>query len=448
MSLFVSRPFPGSLRGEIRVPSDKSLSHRAVLFAAMASGTSHLTGVLDSADVRSTIDAVSVLGASVEVAKIEQPKASGLSVAITGWGDTGPKPAGGPIDCGNSGTTARLILGVLAGWPVTVTLVGDKSLSTRPMRRVTDPLTSMGASFQTNNGCLPVTVTGGRLSPIEYVSPVASAQVKSAVLLAGLRASGSTIVVEPAPSRDHTERLLPMFGAQVDRDLERHAAWVTGPVTLQATNVSVPADPSSAAFPVVAALLVPGSQITVRDVTLNPTRTGFLRVLLRMGADIDVSAEASTAGEPTGSITVRHTPELLSTTVTAEEVPSLVDEIPILAVAAAAASGTTRFEGVSELRVKESDRLEAIRSALLALGVRVRVIKDTLEVEGARGTGPRGPLFGPASLDSLGDHRLAMAWAVAGLVASGPVSIDRFEAVDVSYPEFAADMARLAEGTS
>jgi len=269
-----------------------------------------------------------------------------------------------------------------------------------------------------------------------YSSPVASAQVKTAVLLAGLRTSGGVRVSEPAPSRDHTERLLPVFGVSVKVDPTAHAASLCGPVVPHAADVAVPADPSSAAFLAVAAACVAGSRVTLAGVSLNETRTGFLRVLQRMGARVVVDGEPDDGGEPVGAIEVAYTPDLIGTTVTAEEVPSLVDEVPILALPATQAKGTTRFEGVSELRVKESDRLAAIEDGLRALGVAVRTGEDWLEVDGpARLTA--------ADLDSLGDHRLAMTWAVAGLLAEGPVAIRRFEAVDVSYPGFARDLATL-----
>ncbi len=433
------------LRGTLGVPSDKSISHRAVLFAAMAQGTSRITGALDSADVRSTIAAVTALGADVRFADCSEaaPTGGGLDLVITGWGARGPLAPTEPIDCGNSGTTARLLLGVLAGWPGTVTLTGDESLSTRPMRRVTDPLESMGARFETDQGHLPVTVHGGALAGVEYTSPVASAQVKSAVLLAGLRAQGRTVVTEPALSRDHTERMLPAFGVDVGRSPQLLSAWVDGPAGLRAADVAVPSDPSSAAFMAVAAALVPGSEVVLPHVGLNPGRTGFLRVLERMGAAVDIEPDAdSIAGEPAGTVTISHAGVLSPVTVTAAEVPSLVDEIPILAVAAAAAQGISRFEGVGELRVKESDRLEAIRAGFSLLGVDVAVEGEVLEISGLGA--PTAPAaFTSATLDSLGDHRLAMAWAIAGLAAAGPVSIDRFEAVEVSYPTFLEDLFRL-----
>jgi 3-phosphoshikimate 1-carboxyvinyltransferase len=428
-----SRPH-APLVGEVSVPGDKSLSHRSVLFAAMAEGTSHLKGVLNSEDVRSTIEAVRALGSTVE----EELRADGaLDLTVTGWGDRGPGTPSQPIDCGNSGTTARLLLGVLSGWDVRVTLTGDESLSRRPMDRVIGPLQQMGASFESACGTLPVTVHGGTLSPIAYETPVASAQVKSAVLLAGVRAAGRTLVKEPAASRDHTERLLPAFGVEVGREPTTREAWVQGPVIPHSASVRVPGDPSSAAFIVAAGLLVPGSKLTVRGVGLNPTRVAFLDVLERMGADATISPEPDAGAEPVGSIHVAHTPVLNATVVTHDQVPSLVDEVPVLALVATLAHGTTRFEGVGELRVKESDRLSAVIEALTALGGSARAEGDDLLV-----TGPS--VLGGGVLDSRADHRLAMVWALAGLAASAPVTVTGFEAVNVSYPRFSADLAGLS----
>jgi len=422
----------------VRVPGDKSLSHRAVLFAALAEGESGLEGVLDSADVRSTMEAVRALGARVDLLEAGMTEApSGLALRVRGWGASGPRVPAGPIDCGNSGTTARLLMGVLAGWPITVDLVGDESLSKRPMLRVTEPLSLMGARFATNNGRLPVSISGGSLEPLTYDSPVASAQVKTAILLAGLRASGRTLVREPAASRDHTERLLPAFGVPVGRNPAERSAWVDGPASLRATDLVVPADPSSSAFLVAAALLVPGSRVQLPGVSLNETRVGFLRVLERMRAGVRIDGWPSHGSEPVGELVVAHAPALVGTTITGDEVPSLIDEIPVLAVVATQATGTTRFEHVRELRVKESDRLAAIVEGLTALGAQARGGEDWLEV---RGPTPLKSTF----LDSLGDHRLGMSWFVAGLVADGPVSIDRFEAVDVSYPGFARDIGGLS----
>jgi len=429
----------GPLIGVLRVPSDKSISHRAVLLAAMADGVSRLRGVLDSADVRSTMGAVGALGAEVRLAG---EASGGLDLEVTGWGSRGPVSPGVPIDCGNSGTTVRLLMGVLAGWPVDVTLTGDESLSGRPMRRVTEPLASMGAAFDTSPaGTLPVRIHGGGLHAVRFASPVASAQVKSAVLLAGLRADGTTTVTEPARSRDHTERMLPAFGVPVAGDASSLTASVDGPAGLNAADVVVPADPSSAAFFAVAASIVAGSEVVLREVSLNPTRTGFLRVLERMGAQIARSETSSVGAEETATLTVRAAASLVATVVTPDEVPSLIDEVPILALAATQASGTTRFEGVGELRVKESDRLEAVRAGLAALGADVEAGEHWLEV-----TGPT-PLRG-ARVPSLGDHRLAMTWAVAGLVAEGETIVEGFEACDVSYPGFGDDLSSLGASVS
>ncbi|TLM72841.1 MAG: 3-phosphoshikimate 1-carboxyvinyltransferase [Actinobacteria bacterium] len=429
----------GPLRGEVRVPGDKSVSHRAVLFAAMARGVSHLTGVLDSADVRSTLAAVHALGAGVG---ISEAGGGSLDVTVSGWGATGPTEPDAEIDCGNSGTTARLLMGVLAGWPVCVTLTGDESLSRRPMGRVTVPLSAMGAEIVTAaGGRMPVRIFGGGLHALDHESQVASAQVKTAVLLAGLRASGRTVVSEPVLSRDHTERLLPAFGIEVGRDEDLHVCWVEGPAVPIAADVAVPRDPSSAAFMVGAATVVPASDVVVCDVALNPTRLGFLRVLARMGADVEARTTGAAGAEPVGDIVVHGGTALRGVLVAADESPSLIDEVPLLAVVAARAEGTTRFEGVRELRVKESDRLTAVADGLRAMGVSVRTGDDWLEVDGVAE-------LHAAELDSLGDHRLAMTYAVAALAADGPVGIERFESVGVSYPGFLADLAALGGGGS
>jgi len=431
-------PGAGPLIGTVRVPGDKSISHRSVLFAAMASGVSHLSGVLDSADVRSTIGAVTALGATVV---LDAQMHDGLSLTVTGWDDRGPTAPDAPIDCGNSGTTCRLLMGVLAGFPITVTLDGDASLRRRPMRRVADPLEVMGAHIDMKDGRLPLTITGGGLRGIAYDSPVASAQVKTAVLLAGLRAEGRTTVNEPQLSRDHTELLLPAFGVPVTCDAPTVTCGVNGPRSLTATDVEVPADPSSAAFLVGAAAMVPGSQVTLPWVALNRTRMGFATVLRRMGADISIAEGLPVGSEPVGTITARYRAGLTATVVRADEAPSLIDEIPLLAVVATAAQGTTRFEGVGELRVKETDRLASICEQLAILGAVTRSGEDWLEVDGP------AQLHGGV-VDSLGDHRLAMSWAVASLRASGPVDIEDFDAVAVSYPQFADDLQGLMHLTA
>ena len=313
------------------------------------------------------------------------------------------------------------------------------------MRRVTEPLSQMGVEFDTaESGCLPITMRRcAAPTALDYVSPVASAQVKSAILLAGLRANGTTRVTEPALSRDHTERLLPAFGVAVDVDPDRISAAIDGPVLLRSPgHVAVPRDASSAAFITAAALLVPGSHVRIPGVSLNKTRTGFLSVLERMGAHVHVVPFPEAGNERVGEIDVRFSPSMSGTTVTADEVPSLVDEIPILALVASQIAGETSFESVGELRVKESDRFSAIIEGLTALGASARAEGETLVVQG-------GAALGGASLDSLGDHRLAMTWAIAGLVAGDTVHVDRFDSVDVSYPRFEEDLRCLqADGGS
>ncbi len=430
----VSRAANG-LVGELRLPTDKSMSHRAVLLAAMAEGESFLVGVLDSADVRSTISAVEALGASVEVVHRDE---RGMQLRVRGWGETGPGQPSGEIDCGNSGTTVRLLAGVLAGWPLDVVLTGDASLSGRPMERIAAPLREMGADVVTSeSGTLPMRVRGGQLTPVAYSLPVASAQMKSAVLLAGARATGVTSVTEPAKSRDHTERMLPVFGVAVERN--GLTASIAGPAALKAAQVIVPADPSSAAFIVAAATLVPGSKVLLPNVGLNPGRIAYVDVLRDMGAHITLKDLPAMGNEPVGTMVITSASELRGVTVRATDAPALIDEVPVLALVATQANGTTRFEGIGELRVKESDRLEAIRAGLSALGADVDAGDDWLEV--------RGPAtLGDARLSSLADHRLAMTWVVAGLVSSGTVHVGGIEAVDISYPAFYDDIRGLLAG--
>ncbi len=422
------------------MPGDKSLSHRAVLFASMAEGRSRLTGVLASADVRATIAACRQLGARITIEREESDRFG--TVEVVGWGSHGPAQPSAPIDCGNSGTTVRLLMGLIAGWPIEVTLVGDESLSRRPMRRIAEPLELMGARVDlTPHGTLPATVHGtSQLEPAHYSSPVASAQVKTAVLLAGLRAEGHTRVTEPHLSRDHTERLLPAFGVQVTTD-DAPGASVYGPAHLTSADVAVPGDPSSAAFLLVAGLLVPGSEVELPGVSLNPTRTGFVRVLERMGADVSVMQTGASGLEPVGILKAGYSPVMSATVVRAAEVPALIDEVPILALAASCATGTTRFEGVGELRVKESDRLAAIIEGLTSMGVPVRAGDDWLEVDGV-------PRLKGAVLSSHGDHRLAMTWVVAAQVAAGETEVRDVDAMGVSYPGFLADMRALMGRTT
>ena len=431
-------PLARPLSGAVRVPGDKSISHRSVLFSAMAEGTSHVSGVLDSADVRSSIGAVRALGAEVNLEK--QPDGS-LAGDIRGWGGLGPSQPEGAIDCGNSGTTVRLLMGVLAPWDITVELTGDDSLRRRPMRRIAAPLELMGARFAPEGATtLPLSITGTRgLTAISYDSPVASAQLKTAILLAGIFASDTTSVHEPAPSRNHTELMLPGFG--VDVEAAPGEASVAGGQSLHACDVDVPGDPSSAAFMACAAALRPDSAIDIENVSLNEARIGFVRVLERMGADITLKPTGSAGEEPCGTISVSYVEHLRSCEVGGREIASLVDEIPVLALVAAHAEGTTVFHEVGELRVKETDRLAAILEGLSKLGVRAWAEGDDLHIEGKPGlVAPEGLVF-----DSLGDHRLAMTWSLVGFTGAHPVSIHEFEAVRVSYPGFRADIERLAK---
>lgn len=430
-------PLTAPLDGAARVPGDKSISHRAVLFSAMAEGTSRLTGVLDSADVRSTIGAVSALGAEVS---LERQVDGTLAGGVTGWGKNGPQQPDGPIDCGNSGTTSRLLMGVLAPWNIRVQITGDESLQKRPMRRIIAPLMKMGVSFEPE-ACetLPVTEVGTpSLKAITYDSPMASAQLKTAVLLAGLGAKGTTTINEPAISRNHTELMLPEFGVKVDHAFRR--ASVEGPVTLSASEVDVPGDPSSAAFLICAALLKKGSSIQIENVSLNPGRVGFIRTLERMGASIEVRYLTAEGKEPIGVIEAAYTDKLTGCEIPSQHIASEIDEIPVLALVAAHASGITVFRGVSELTKKESNRLTAIIEGLGQLGVNAWAENDDLYIEGQPSLEvPEGLVF-----DSRKDHRLAMTWSLVGLCSDTPVDIIDFDCVSISFPTFLDCLKGLA----
>ncbi|MDO4501833.1 MAG: 3-phosphoshikimate 1-carboxyvinyltransferase [Coriobacteriia bacterium] len=437
-NLTTIEPLGAPLTGTMRVPGDKSISHRSVLFGAMAEGTSHLTGVLDSADVRSSLGAVAAMGAQVNLEK--QPDGS-LAGTITGWGESGPRQPEEPLDCGNSGTTTRLLMGLLAPWDIQATLQGDESLSRRPMRRITGPLSQMGARFTPDGQeTLPLTVHGTcELQPLRYEMPVASAQLKTAVLLAGIFAQGTTWVQEPAPSRDHTELMLPAFGVAVERPAACQAQ-VTGPQRLHAADVDVPGDPSSAAFPACAAVLAPGSSIRIENVSLNAARIGFAQVLKAMDAQISWKQTGAAGEEPIGTISVAHTADLKATTVEPQAIAGMVDEIPVLSLVAAHASGVTRFKGAGELRVKETDRFQAVIDGLAVLGVRAWAEGDDLCIEGQPDLQPQPGL----TFDSLDDHRLAMTWSLVGLTGTEPVQVARFDAIRISYPTFLDDIRSLA----
>jgi len=408
-----------ALQGSLRVPGDKSVSHRSLMLAALAEGRSHVRGFLEGEDTLATAAVLAQLGV-----RIETP-ADGERL-IHGVGLHGLKGTSAQLDCGNAGTGMRLLAGLLAGQAFDSTLIGDESLSKRPMRRVTDPLASMGARIDTQDGLPPLKIHGGNaLQGIEYTLPVASAQVKSALLLAGLYAQGETEVIEPHPTRDYTERMLAAFGWPIDFAPGR--ARLSGGHRLKATDVDVPADFSSAAFFLVAASVVPGSQLHLQAVGLNPRRTGLLQALRLMGADIRIENERESGGEPVGDIVVSHAP-LHGVELPEALVPDMIDEFPALFVAAAVAQGSTVIRGAAELRVKESDRLASMATGLRALGITVDETPDGATIVG-------GTLNG-GSIDSHGDHRIAMSFAIAGLVAREPVLIVDCRNVATSFPGF------------
>ncbi len=420
-------PARGPLCAELAVPGDKSVSHRAVMLASLAEGASRIRGFLEGGDTRATARIFARMGVGIEAT------APGERI-VHGVGLRGLCEPGGPLDCGNSGTAMRLLCGVLAGQAFDSMLGGDASLSKRPMRRVTEPLASMGATIDTaEGGTPPLHIHGGhKLHGIAYASPIASAQVKSALLLAGLYAEGETIVVEPRPTRDYTERMLVAFGWPVSFEPGRGA--LTGGHVLRACEVEVPADFSSAAFFIVAATLVPGSELVLRAVGLNPRRTGLLQVLRAMGADIREENPRAAGGEPVADLVVRHAP-LHGIEVPVEHVADMIDEFPILFVAAACAEGATTIREAQELRVKESDRIAVMAAGLRTLGARIEEAPDGAVIEG-------GPLQGGA-VDARGDHRCAMAFAIAGAVARSGITIRDCANVATSFPGF----VELAQGS-
>lgn len=416
---WISSP-AGALRGEVAVPGDKSVSHRALMLGAIAEGTTHIRGFLESADTRATERILRAMGV-----RIDAP-AAGERV-VHGVGLHGLRTPIGELDCGNSGTAMRLLAGLLAGQTFSSVLTGDASLSRRPMRRVIEPLTAMGARIAADHGELPpLRITGGQaLRGIDYRSPIASAQVKSAVLLAGLYALGETQVQEPQPTRDYTERMLAAFGATIGFEPGR-ASLIAG-TQLQGMDVIVPADFSSAAFFIVAATLVTGSELRLMRVGLNPRRIGLLHVLRAMGADIVEEDLRESGGERTANLIVHHSP-LRGIEVPIEHVADMIDEFPILFVAAACAKGITTIRGAAELRVKESDRIAVMAVGLRALGIRIEEIPDGAIIEG-------GALRG-GEVDAQGDHRCAMAFAVAGAAARSPIRIRDCANVTTSFPGF------------
>ena len=414
------------LHAEFSVPGDKSMSHRAAILGGLANGTCTIRNFLPSEDCLNTLNAMKALGAPHEI--LDELNGYGpVNLRIHGQSMKLSAPAA-PIDCGNSGTGMRLLAGLLAGQTFTSELFGDASLSSRPMGRITVPLGQMGAKLETlgaKPGCAPLRIHPARLSPITYEMPVASAQVKSAVLLAGMFAEGKTTVIQPAETRDHTERMLASF--QVCTEYDGNAISIHGGQIPQACDFTVPGDISSAAFWLVAAAALPGSRLLIKNVGLNPTRTAILKVLSRMGAHMSEIVHQS-EGEPIGNIEI-HGAALHATTILESEVPNLIDEIPVIAVAAALASGRTIIRNARELRVKETDRITTVVDNLRAMGAVVEEFEDGMEIEGGH------PLHG-AEIDSFGDHRIAMAFAIAGLFAKGETIIRNTDCVNTSYPGF------------
>lgn len=415
----------GQVRGDLRVPGDKSISHRAIMLGSLARGETRISGFLEGADALATMNVFRMLGVAID-------GPSGGEVTVQGVGLHGLRKPPGPLECGNSGTSMRLLCGLLAGQTFESRLLGDASLSRRPMRRVIEPLGRMGARIDSVDGRPPLHVHPvGGLRCADIRMNVASAQVKSALILAGLYAEGTTRITEPAPTRDHTERMLAAFGVQVGR--EGPVVSVTGGQALSSCRIDVPADISSAAFFLVAASICPQADLILRHVGINPTRTGILQILRAMGADIVETNPRTVGGEPVADLRVRAA-RLKGVEIPLEWVPLAIDEFPALFIAAACAEGVTVLRGAEELRVKESDRIAVMAEGLAAVGMPVRATPDGMHIEG-RG-GEESPFTG-GTVDSHGDHRIAMAFAVAGLRSSGPISIRDTENVTTSFPGFA-----------
>lgn len=414
----------GTIQGEIRVPGDKSISHRSIMLGSLAEGTTNVTGFLEGEDALATLATFRAMG--VEIIGPDKGK-----VTIHGVGMHGLKAPKKDFYVGNSGTSIRLLSGLLSGQTFDSTLSGDTSLSARPMKRVTDPLALMGAKIETTDGKPPLKIQGGsQLKGIDYPLRMASAQVKSCLLLAGMYAKGKTSVMEPAPTRDHTERMLSGMGYPVD--VEGSTISITGGGKLTATNIDVPADISSATFFMVAAAIAPGSDITLQHVGINPTRIGVINILKQMGADISLSNETETGGEPVADIRVRYTP-LIGIHIPEDQVPLAIDEFPALFIAAACAEGQTVLTGAEELRVKESDRIQVMADGLQTLGVDAKPTEDGIVINGG--------IIGSGEVDSHSDHRIAMSFAIAALQAGGSIQINDCANVATSFPGF-VEMAR------
>ncbi len=427
----------GPLTGTIRVPGDKSISHRSIMLGALAVGETRVSGLLEGEDVLATAAAMRAMGATVT-----RTGEGAWSVHGVGVGALLQPQA--PLDMGNSGTSTRLLMGLVASHAISATFVGDASLSGRPMGRVIDPLSQMGAAFEASEGGrLPLTVRGANPAvPIEYRLPVASAQVKSAILLAGLNTPGITTVIEPVPTRDHSERMLRGFGADLTVEVDSagvRTIRIRGEAELQPQVLEVPGDPSSAAFFIVAALIVPGSELTIENVGLNPTRAGLIELLRQMGGSIEELNPREVGGEPVADLLVKHS-ALKGIEVNPAVVPSMVDEFPVLFVAAALAEGTTVTTGLEELRVKESDRIAVMAAALTSAGANVVETENGLTIAGTGGEALRGG--GPVA--SHLDHRIAMAMAVAGLASTNGVEVDDTRPIATSFPQFEALLDRLA----
>ncbi len=418
------------LSGLARPPGDKSISHRAVIFGALARGETTIAGLLEADDVARTIASVRAFGAAVEQVSEGRWRVNGQGAL---------RQPTSPIDCGNSGTGVRLLMGAAAGFPISARFDGDSSLRKRPMNRIIAPLTQMGARFDDKAGRLPITLHGGALKGMTYRSPVASAQIKSAVLIAGLQAEGETVLIEPAPSRDHTERMMATFGAAIDYvEIDAVRAPRVRRSAMTGAHVDVPADPSSAAFPIAAGLICAGSTITLEGVLTNPLRTGFLATVREMGARIEVAAERNLGAETTADIVVRAS-KLTAASPPESRAPAMIDEYPILAILAAFAEGETRLTGVKELRVKESDRIALTAEGLRACGVPVEELPDGLVVRGVGAKGVRGG----AAIRTGGDHRIAMSFLILGLASKEPVTVDDADMIATSFPGFAELMRSL-----
>ncbi len=417
-----------NLRGELTVPGDKSISHRSIMLGALSEGLTEIKGFLDSADCRSTMGAFRSMGITIEE--------NSERILVHGKGLYGLNEPLGIIDTGNSGTTTRLMAGILSGQKFSSEMSGDASLNTRPMKRVIDPLTQMGANIKSasGNGCAPLIINPSSLKGIDYVSPVASAQVKSCVLLAGMYAEGKTSVTEPVLSRNHTELMINGFGGEIISN--GNTATITPSPKLVGQKVLVPGDISSAAFFIVAGLITPDSEILIKNVGINPTRDGVLQVALKMGGNIQKLNERTASGEPVCDLLVKYTPDLKATTIEGDIIPALIDEIPVIAIMATQAKGVTTIKDAAELKVKESNRIDTVVTNLKAMGADITPTDDGMIINGA--TALRG-----ANINSYDDHRIAMAFTVASLVASGDTDIIHGECVNISYPTFYDTLASL-----